>query len=586
MSNKSIVGIDLGTTNSAIGCMVNGEPQLIPNTLQQVLTPSVVGVDLDGQIVVGRAAQELQVMYPERCAGAFKRHMGSDWTIQLADHDFTPEKLSSLVLQSLKADAEAFLGHAVDAAVITVPAYFNEYQRRATIQAGQLAGLQVERILNEPTAAAIAYGLHDDQTQQVILVVDLGGGTFDVAVMNVFETLLEVRASSGESFLGGEDFTSNMVSRILERRGMVYEQAELRSPKLVSRMRQLCELAKRQLSREDSVTVRIPDDQGRLPQDAAEVLITRKEFTEWTGATLQRTEIPLRRALGDAGLTRSDIDQVVLVGGATRMPQLRERIVRLFGKEPHCRLNPDEVVALGAVVQAGLIARDKHLEDVIVTDVSPFTLGIEISHTLAGQKQGGYFMPVIPRNRSIPVSCVESVTTLQPNQTEVTLKIYQGEARMVKDNLCLGTLDLKGIPAGPAGSESVSVRFTYDLNGVLEVEATVVSTGKTRSQVLTQHTQGMSDRQIQKAVQEMQALKTHPRDETEIRFLLRRSERVYQELPFEKQRLLDALLTGFEEALELQDANLIDRYRAKLTEFLDIVDYQDDEADLNDDTEW
>jgi molecular chaperone HscC len=565
---SKIIGIDLGTTNSAAAHMAEDGPRLIPNALGETLTPSAVGLDPEGKLLVGRAARELQVVHPGRCATLFKRHMGSDWTAELPGRTFNPEELSSLVLRSLKADAEAFFGEPVTRAVITVPAYFNDQQRKATINAGRIAGLRVERIFNEPTAAALAYGFHEAGEDKVLLILDLGGGTFDVSVVDLFEGALEVRASSGESFLGGEDFTRTLAARVLDRQGHPFERTELEAPLLVARVVQQCELAKCRLSRQDSAAVRVPDRRGEFHDDSPSVAVTRAELESWTRHILARIELPIRRVLGDARLKREDVDEVILVGGATRMPLVIDRVTELLGKSPQRRLNPDEVVALGAAVQAGLIARDESVQDLVVTDVAPFTLGVETSKRFGHERRTGYFLPVIERNTTIPASRVQRVCTIEPNQTTVAVKIYQGEGRRVEDNLFLGEFEVKGIPRGPAGQE-VDVRFTYDLNGVLEVEATVVDTQQQFTHVITRYARGLSAEQVQQAIKDMEKLKTHPREEAANRFLLRRAERVYRELSLEGRDFLSRLLDGFEAALSLQDPAAIERHRRALQEFLD-----------------
>lgn len=563
-----VIGIDLGTTHSAAAYMTDEGPRLIPNALGNVLTPSIVGVDEAGQLLIGRAARELQVLQPERCAALFKRQMGSDYSANLAGRKFSPEELSSLILRSLKADAEALFGEPALRAVITVPAYFNDRQRKATLNAGRIAGLQVERIFNEPTAAALAYGFHEIRDDQVLLIFDLGGGTFDVSVVELFEGVLEVRASCGESFLGGEDFTRTMAARILEMHGQAFERAELEAPLLVSRLLQQCELAKCRLSRQDSAVVRFPDRTGDFHEDSPQVTVTRSHLENWTRHILARIEMPIRRALGDARMKREDVDQILLVGGATRMPMVIDRIADLLGKPPQRRINPDEVVALGAAVQAGLIAREESVRDLVVTDVAPFTLGVEVSKKLGHEHRSGYFLPVIERNTTIPVSRVQRLSTLEPNQTFIQIKIYQGEGRRVEDNLLLGEFEAGGIPRGPAGQE-VDVRFTYDLNGVLEVEVTIVATKKKVSHIITRHTRGLSAEQIQRALKDMEKLKTHPREEAVNRFLIKRAERAYQELSREGRLMLGQLLDGFESALNLQEAEAIESHRSALEQFLD-----------------
>jgi molecular chaperone HscC len=571
--NSMILGIDLGTTNSAAAYMTGEGPRLIPNALGDPLTPSVVGVDLQGEVLVGQAAKDLQVVHPERCASAFKRQMGNDWKVALADHVFTPEKLSSLVLRSLKQDAEAFLKEPIEEVVITVPAYFNEHQRKATIQAGAIAGLKVLRILNEPTAAAIAYGFHESQEEKSIVVLDLGGGTFDVSVVEMFEGMVEVRASSGDSFLGGEDFTATLAVKILEGQGMFFERVEMESPLLIARLKHLCEQAKRKLSRQEEVQVRLPGKKGELQENGPEVTVTRQQFQTWTEHILRRIELPIRRAVSDAGLSPENITEVILVGGATRMPAFVERIRTILEKEPQQRLDPDQVVAMGAAVQAGLIAKNEALNDLVVTDVAPFTLGIETCKQFGTEFRSGYMLPIIHRNTTIPISRVKRVNTVNSNQTQIDVKVFQGENRLVQHNILLGEFVVEGIPKGPPGRE-IDVRFTYDLNGVLEVEATIVDTQHKVTHLIARHARGMSRVQIAKAVEEMQSLKRTPREEATIRALMNRAGRVYEELPLQGQMVLGQLLDGFEQALELAERENIEQFRQAIEEFLN----EDDSA--------
>jgi molecular chaperone HscC len=568
---STIIGIDLGTTYSVAAHLTTDGPRIIPNALGEALTPSVVGLDDDKRLLVGRPAKEFQVVRPERCASVFKRYMGTDWTTTLGGQKLTPEELSSLVLRSLKDDAAAALGEPIERAVITVPAYFNDQQRKATINAGRIAGLKVERIVNEPTAAAMAYGFHESRDEKTFLIFDLGGGTFDVSLVELFEGVLEVKASSGETFLGGEDFTRTLAARVLELHGLPFERTEMAAPQLVSRMIWECEVAKCRLSTQDSVSIRIPDRHGDLTEESTPTTVTRAQFQSWTEHILERVEAPIRRVLRDAGIRTGDVDEVILVGGATRMPAVIERVSHIFSKAPQCRLNPDEVVAVGASVQAGLVGRDQSVEDLVVTDVAPFTLGVEVSKRFGTEFRDGYYLPVIHRNTTIPASRVESLATLAPNQTEMTVKIYQGEARRVDDNLYLGEFIVKGVPRGPAG-QLVDVRFTYDLNGVLEVEAVVVQTRRKMTYVVTKYARGLSAGQIADAVQAMAKLKTHPRDETANRLLLRRAERTIKELPQDLRNVLSQMLDGFEEALALRDPEAIERHREALASFLDRLD--------------
>lgn len=566
-----IIGIDLGTTNSAAAWLSDDGPRLIPNVLGETLTPSVVGVDRDGHVLVGAAARELRVTHPERCASLFKRQMGSEWTAELAGRTYSPEELSSLVLSSLKSDAEEALKMPVRRAVITVPAYFNDRQRKATIAAGVIAGFEVERILNEPTAAALAYGFHENRDEKILLIFDLGGGTFDVSIVEVFDGTIEVRASAGESFLGGEDFTRSLAAHVLKTRGQSFERAEMQAPVQIARLIQQCEIAKRRLTAQDAVDIRLPDREGALPAESPVVPVTRAQFELATAPMLARIELPIRRVLADARIARDDIGEVVLVGGATRMPSVARRVREYLGREPQKRLNPDEVVALGAAVQAALFARSAVVEDLVVTDVAPFTLGVEIVKQLGPERRTGYFLPIIERNTTIPVSRVNRVSTVEPNQPAIKVRVFQGDARRVEDNLFLGEFELTGIPRGPAGQD-IDIRFTYDLNGILEVEAAIVKTGKSIAHVITKHARGMTPEQVKSAVRELARLKRHPREETANRFLLRRAERVYQELAIDERALLSQLLDGFEEALNLQDPASIESNRSALSEFLNRLD--------------
>lgn len=566
-----IVGIDLGTTNSAIGIMTGEGPQLIPNALRRVLTPSVVGIDQDGQVLVGDSARELEVVAPERCAGGFKRYMGADWRCELAGRKFTATELSALVLRSLKHDAEVFLGHPVCDAVITVPAYFGELQRRATMEAGKMAELNVLRILNEPTAAAIAYGLNELENNWLAAVFDLGGGTFDISIVELFDKTIEVRASAGACFLGGDDFTRGLAAKVLESHGLMYERAEMESPKLVARVRQQCELAKRRLSDFPKVEIPMPNKDGSMGDHSKTCEVSREDFEKWTSQVLNEIKRPVRRAMADARVAPENLDRVILVGGATRMPCVVKLARELFGKSPRCELNPDEVVAIGAAVQAGRMARNSALQDLVVTDVAPFTLGIDVVKELGTVERDGYYLPIIHRNTTIPTSEVRRVVTLRANQDSILVEVFQGENRLVKDNLKLGELQVTGIPLGPRG-QPIDVRFTYDLNGVLEVEACVVATGMKASVVISRHAGRLSQEDIDRAVKQMQNLKMHPRDDAENRFLLKRAERLFAELSGSERNRLEFGIDDFEQALESKDPELIEKHRDHLSRLMNAFD--------------
>lgn len=566
-----IVGIDLGTTNSVVAFYSEDGPKLIPNALGDFLTPSVVGINRDGQVVVGKTARELMVTDPDRAAALFKRNMGADWTTTIDGNPYSAIELSALVLRSLVRDAESHLKTTIDRAVITVPAYFNEPQRSATIRAGELAGLNVERIINEPTAAAIAYGVHETEDERTILVFDLGGGTFDVSIVEWFEGALEIRSSAGETFLGGEDFTTALAAKVAARRGLTYETTELQHPRMVSRLRKQCEIAKQRLTTETQVEIRIPELDGSFKEESVTEVVTRAEFIDWTTSIFEQVDRPIRRALNDAGLTRADIDDVVLVGGATRMPFVSQHVAELFDKTPRCTLDPDEAVALGAAIQAALNENNQSVGDLVVTDVAPFSLGIEITREVGNTFRDGYFLPVLNRNTTIPASRVTSVQTLVANQTAVNVKVFQGEHRRTSDNQMIGEFRVGGIPPGPPG-QVVDVRFTYDLNGVLEVDAVVVETNTGASHVVSQFAQGLSEEDLQRAVERMQVLKVHPREEAENDYLMQKSERLFAEVAGIERMELDAKLLLFEAALDSQEPNEIQNARNVLRELLERLD--------------
>ena len=556
------VGIDLGTTHSLASVFRDGRPELIPNAHGEFLTPSIVGVLEDDQIVVGATARDLRVTSPESCAWCFKRYMGQDREIKLGKRVFAPHELSSLVLKTLRNDASELLGYDVSDVVITVPAYFNDHQRQATRLAGELAGLNVRRMINEPTAAALVYGFHGRDDEKNLCVIDLGGGTFDVTVMEVFEGTLEIRATAGESMLGGEDFTDRMVSAVLASEGTPLEIAELQQPHRVARLRGECEKAKRSLAEAELCRVRLPELDGSYAEKPKRFKLTRDDFAKLCDPLMQRIAGPIGRALRDAELQPTEIDEVILVGGSTRMTVLRDFVADFFQRQPIAQHNPDEVVALGASVQAALIEQDAAVDDMVMTDVCPFTLGVEVVKEFGGHFQDGYFQPVLHRNSTIPVSKEETFSTVAPNQTEVTLRVFQGDARKVKDNIELGELKVKGIPPGPPGSP-LYVRFTYDLSGVLEVEGYAPGGQKFRT-VLTNLIQGLSTEQIEQAKQRIDKLKFYPRDDLENQKLARLAERMLGELHPTQRQSLDEALDMYEDAMARADREVFEQARSTL----------------------
>lgn len=559
-----IAGIDLGTTNSLIAVWQEGQVVVIPNALGQRLTPSVVSADETGEILVGMAARERLITHPGQSATAFKRHMGSRREVVLGRRKFRPEELSALVLRALKADAEAFLGTEVQEAVVSVPAYFSDVQRKATRAAGELAGLKVERLINEPTAAALAYGLDRRGIESKFLVFDLGGGTFDVSILELFEGVMEVRAAAGDNFLGGEDFVDCLMGGFLEAVG---KRAGLDGSKLDSRthhrLRDQAERAKRTLSRREPgvMLLRRGDEEisWRIDEDG---------FAKLCQPLLERLRAPVERALRDARIRASELDEVVLVGGATRMPVVRKLVAQMFGRLPVAHIDPDEVVALGAAVQAGLKARDAALNEVVMTDVCPYTLGVEVAEVIGRDDiRAGWFSPILERNTTIPASRVQRLHTLHHYQREVQVDIYQGEGRKVKDNIHLGQIRVT-VPPKPAGQEAVDVRFTYDINGLLEVEATVISTGQTRRIVIERNPGVLSAQEVEKRLTALAALKIHPREQQENRAVMARAERLYEELLSEHRDFVGKQITHFEAILERQDPEEIAEARRRLSELL------------------
>jgi molecular chaperone HscC len=556
-----IVGIDLGTTNSLIAVWENGAARLIPNSLGEVLTPSCVSIDEDGSILVGRAARERLQTHPGQSAAVFKRYMGSDRTLRLGQREFRPEELSALILRALKEDAEAALGYPVTEAIVTVPAYFSDAQRKATRAAGQLAGLRVERLLNEPTAAALAYGIHQRDADTRFLVFDLGGGTFDVSVLDLFEGVMEVRASAGDNMLGGEDFMRCLVEHFFAQNKLP---ASLRSDHhFMQRLSAQAEAAKRALSEGGTASIQVSHDDTAYALDVDEATLER--ICE---ALLQRLRDPVERALRDANLRTAELDNVVLAGGATRMPMVRRLVARMFGRFPACDINPDEVVALGAAVQAGLKMRDAALDEVVMTDVAPYSLGIEVAMELGDNSiSSGHFDPIVERNTPVPVSRVKRYFPMGDGQKQLKLQVYQGESRMARDNIALGSLGI-AMPGLKRDDSGIDVRFTYDVNGLLQVDATVVKSGQTHTLVIEGNPGMLSEAQIAERFAALSELKIHPRDRIEHRTLLASAERLYQQLRGGQREWFGAQIMAFEQTLETQDKRRIEPVRRQFETLL------------------
>ncbi|WCT54634.1 molecular chaperone DnaK [Paenibacillus kyungheensis] len=488
---SKVIGIDLGTTNSCVAVMEGGEAVVIPNPEGARTTPSVVGFKKDGERIVGETAKRQSITNPDRTISSIKRHMGTDHKESIDDKSYSPQEISAMILQKLKSDAEAYLGQTVTQAVITVPAYFNDSQRQATKDAGKIAGLEVLRIVNEPTAAALAYGLEKSE-DQTILVYDLGGGTFDVSILELGDGFFEVKATSGDNHLGGDDFDQvvidYLVSEFKKDQGL-----DLSKDKAaVQRLKDAAEKAKKELSGVLTTTISLPfiTVVDGVPQHL-EVNLTRAKFEELAAPLVERTLGPTRQAIKDSGLSASEIDKIVLVGGSTRIPAVQEAIKKLTGKDPHKGVNPDEVVALGAAVQAGVLTGD--VKDVVLLDVTPLSLGIETA--------GGVFTKMIERNTTIPTSKSQVYSTYADNQTSVEIHVLQGEREMAAGNKTLGRFMLGDIPVAPRGVPQIEVTFDIDANGIVNVSATDKGTGKSQKITITSSS-GLSDEEVERMMKD------------------------------------------------------------------------------------
>lgn len=555
-----IIGIDLGTTNSLAAVWMDGACQLIPNALGEYLTPSAVSIEENGTILVGRAARDRLISHPSRTAASFKRFMGTDTRLTLAGKAFTPVELSSFILRRLKENAEAFLGAPVTEAVISVPAYFDDNGRSATKAAGELAGFRVERIINEPSAAALAYhkGRDEDMT---FLVFDFGGGTLDVSVVDAFSNVIEIVSVAGDNHLGGDDFNRAIVSQFCKENDLT--PAHLSHEMTASLMRQ-AEQCKIALSTADPVMM-VAEIAGK--QHA--LLLSNQKLVNLSTPLLRRMEAPIARALRDCQNTISEIDEIVMVGGSCHMPLVQQYLQHLLGKPPLHDLDTDTTVAFGAGIAAGIKARHSDLRDTLLTDICPFTLGVNVINHEDGSND--LFSPILERNTTLPASRMSSYFTTHDNQSKMSIGIYQGESMYCRDNIKLGEVEIT-VPRAARGVQGADVRFTYDINGILQVEVTCKSTGQ-KSQALILNPQlGLSESALQKRLTELEAYKLLPRDEEENKVLLARAARLHTESTGILREQIHEQISYFHLLLHEGSEPKLRRYRKELTHFFDQID--------------
>ncbi|WP_435363320.1 molecular chaperone DnaK [Haloarchaeobius sp. DYHT-AS-18] len=549
MASNKILGIDLGTTNSAFAVMEGGDPEIIVNSEGNRTTPSVVAFTEDGERLVGKPAKNQAIQNPERTIASIKRHMGDDYAVDIDGEDYTPEQISAMILQKLKRDAEEYLGEDVEKAVITVPAYFSDRQRQATKDAGEIAGFEVERIINEPTAAAMAYGL-DDDSDQTILVYDLGGGTFDVSILDLGGGVYEVVATNGDNDLGGDDWDEAIIDWLADE----FEDdhgIDLRDDRqALQRLKDAAEEAKIELSSRKETEINLPfitaTDDGPIHLEKS---LTRAKFENLTQDLIDRTVAPTEQALEDAEYEMDDIDEVLLVGGSTRMPQVLDKVEEMIGSEPKKNVNPDEAVALGAAIQGGVLGGE--VDDIVLLDVTPLSLGIEV--------KGGLFERLIEKNTTIPTEESKIFTTAADNQTSVQVRVFQGEREMAADNELLGEFHLTGIPPAPAGTPQIEVTFSIDENGIVNVSAEDKGSGN-REDITIEGGAGLSDTEVKRMQEEAEE---HAEEDRQ------RRERI--EAKNSAEATLQRAETILEENEENVDDDLRDAIEAEMENVEDVV---------------
>jgi len=562
-----IIGIDLGTTNSLVAYYSKEGAKIIPNRMGDNLTPSVVSIDDNDIVYVGESAKERLMIYNKSTFDLIKKYMGTKKEFVAFDKVYSAEELSSVILRSLKEDAEKYLKAEVKEAVISVPAYFNDAQRKATKRAGELAGLKVERIISEPTAAAISYGLHKKDANTKFLVFDLGGGTFDVSILELYKNIMEVRAVAGDNNLGGEDFTNVLVKMFLTKFELSEDELDEKQLLLIKKQ---AEKAKIDFGNSDTSCKSIM--KCNISDKEYIYEISEKEYEDACQILLSKIRKPIEKSLKDAKVRLADIDEIILVGGATRLFVVRKFVGKLFGRIPNTKLNPDEVVAKGCAIQAAMKERNEDIKEIVLTDVCPFTLGTEIVVERGDDfMEKGHFFPIIKRNTVIPVSRTEKLYTAYDNQNKMKIRILQGESRFSKNNIYLGELSVL-VPPKKAGEESIDVTYTYDINSILEVEVKVNSTKEKKKVIIQKEDSGLSSKDIEKRFKELSYLKIIPRELEENKVLLFKGESLYEESVGSVRKMIESKLRKFEAILDKQDKSSIEVARLEFKDFLDGIE--------------